>query len=89
MADGNKEIAENVRRFILAEFLPDESPDAFADDTPLISSAILDSIATIKLVTFLEEQYDIHFEPHEMSIDYLDTVTDITDTVMKKLSSKS
>jgi acyl carrier protein len=88
MANGSTDITDNVRRFILTEFLPDEGPDALENDAPLISSAILDSIATIKLVAFLEEQYGVHFEPHEMSIDYLDTVSDITATIRKKLAAK-
>ena len=34
-------------------------PSELTDDTPLITSGILDSIATLKLVTFLEERFGI------------------------------
>ena len=88
MADESTDIAEKVKQFILSEFLPDEDPNALDTNTPLISSAILDSIATIKLVTYLEEQYDLHFDPHEMGIDYLDTLADITATIQQKLVAK-
>ncbi len=88
MVDNSTEITDKVKQFILSEFLPDEDADSLNKDTPLISNAILDSIATIKLVTYLEEQFDVHFEPHEMSIDYLNTLADITATVREKLAAK-
>ena len=52
------EITEPVKRFILDTFLPGEDPSALEYDTPLISGGIIDSISTLKLVTFLEEEFD-------------------------------
>jgi acyl carrier protein len=88
LEEKSAEITNRVKHFILSEFLPNEDPDALNEDTPLLSNAILDSIATIKLVNYLEEQYDVHFEPHEMSFDYLNTIADITATIRKKLALK-
>ncbi len=48
-----------IKDFILSEFLPGEDPDELTDGTPLISGGILDSIATLKLVMFLEEKFGI------------------------------
>ena len=63
-------------------------PGAIAGDvtetTPLISGGILDSLATVKLVAFLEEQYNITIEPHEASVDYLDTIAQIAALVQSK-----
>jgi len=86
MAQDSNEIRETVRKYVLKEFLSGEDPATLTDSTPLIKGAILDSIATVKLVTFLEKQYAIEFEPHEMSVDYLDTLDAITRTVSEKLS---
>jgi aryl carrier-like protein len=47
-------IDQTVKDFILAEFLPGEDPSQLTDATPLVTSGILDSIATMKLATFLE-----------------------------------
>jgi acyl carrier protein len=52
-------ITEPIRNFILQEFLPGERPDALKLDTPLVTGGILDSIATLKLISFLEERFDI------------------------------
>ena len=81
-------IKYNVKGYIMEEFLVGENPDSLGDSTPLISGGVLDSIATIKLVTFLEEQYDVEFEAHEMSIDHLDNLPAIADTVASKMEAR-
>ena len=88
MADNKVEIAETVKDYVLREFLPGEDPEMLTYSTELIKGAILDSIATIKLVTFLEERYAVEFQPHEMSVDYLNTLSDISDIVEGKISQK-
>jgi acyl carrier protein len=82
------ELKAKIKDFILAEFLPGEDPEALQDDTPLISGGILDSISTVKLVTFLEVEFDIQFEAHEMGVDYLNRLTDIVAVVRGKMSQK-
>lgn len=81
-----QDIQAAVKEFILREFLPGEDPDELTDTTPLISGGILDSIATIKLVLFLEERYGITVEAHETDPEYLDTVASITRLVGSKKS---
>lgn len=78
-------IKSTVKSYILAEFLPGENPDLLTDDTPLITGGILDSLATLRLIEFLQDQFGIRVEPHETSVDYLDTLPDITDLVQSKL----
>ncbi|MEX2317855.1 MAG: acyl carrier protein [Pirellulales bacterium] len=78
------EIRENIRTFILDEFLPGESPELLTDSTPLVTGGILDSIATMKLAAFLEERFHIVLQAHEMSVDHLNTVTDIVRLVQSK-----
>lgn len=79
------EIRDAVREYLLTEFLPGEDPSALTDTTPLISGGILDSIASVKLVSFLEERFGVRFEAHEVSVDYLDTIDLVVDTVQRKL----
>jgi acyl carrier protein len=79
------EIKNKVKDYILGEFLPGENPAALTDTTPLISGGILDSLATLKLVSFLEEQYRIEFQPFELGVDYMDTIPAIVELVHSKL----
>lgn len=66
---------QTIKNFIMEQFLPGEDPNELTDETPLISGGILDSIATLQLVIFLEETYGVSFEPHEVDKDNLDTLT--------------
>lgn len=77
-------IIDAVRTFILDEFLPGEDPSQLTDTTPLISGGILDSLATIKLVTFLEERFKITIQAHEADADHMDTMADIAKLVASK-----
>jgi acyl carrier protein len=77
-------ISEPVRQFILREFLPGEKPEALKLDTPLVTGGILDSIATLKLVSFLEENFSIRLEAHEAGVDHMDTIASISALVASK-----
>ena len=82
------EIQAKVKDYILREFLPGEDPSELKPDTPLITGGILDSIATLKLVGYLEEQFGINLAAHEASVDYLNTINDIDALVQKKRAAK-
>ena len=51
-----------IRRFVLCTHLPGESPDTLSDDTPLQSSGILDSLAAVGLITFLEKEFQVELD---------------------------
>lgn len=77
-------IKEELRQHILTEFLPGEKASNLKDDTPLRTSGILDSVATLKLVTFVEEQYGIEVEAHEAGVENFDTIDSIAALVQSK-----
>jgi acyl carrier protein len=84
--DPMNDIKETIRRHILAEYLPGESPENLKDDTPLRTSGILDSVATLNVVTFLEKTFDILIDAHETGIKDFDRIDDIAALVARKRS---
>jgi len=78
------EIAEVIHGFILREFLPGEDPSELTDQTPLITGGVLDSISTLKLVTFLEDRFRITIQAYEAGVDHLDTIHRIAVVVAEK-----
>lgn len=78
------EIKATVKAYVLDNFLPGEDPDEMTDTTSLVTGGILDSLATVKLVNFLEERYGVEFAPHEMSAECLDTLDIIAQTMASK-----
>ena len=78
-------ISQAVKNYILEEFLPGENPAALTESTPLITGGILDSLATIRLVGFLEDRFHIQLQAHETMVDYLNTIADIAQLIRSKL----
>lgn len=78
------DIETSIRNFILTEFLPGEDARELKDSTPLISAGILDSIATLRLVEFLERTFGIEMAAHETDAEHLDTVERIAQLVRTK-----
>jgi acyl carrier protein len=81
-----QDIKQAVKAFILEEFLPGENPEELTDETPLITGGVLDSIATLKLVLFLEGRFGVTFEPHELDPEHLDTTAYIDRLVRSKMA---
>jgi acyl carrier protein len=75
---------ETIKEFILSEFLPGEDPSQLMEATPLITGGILDSLATLKMVEFLEKTFSIRIEAHEADVDNLDTIEKISNFVASK-----
>jgi acyl carrier protein len=79
------DVKNTVKEYILGEFLPGESPDQLTDSTPLMTGGILNSLATLKLVMFLEERFKIELQSHETDADHMNTIADIASLVHSKL----
>ena len=83
------DVMQTVKDYILRTFLPGEDPQALTPTTPLITSGILDSLATLDLVAFLESEYGLEFEANEVDTSRLGTLTDIARIVEAKRAAKA
>ncbi len=59
-------IKASLRSFILMHCVPGESAENLPDDLPLRKTGVLDSIALLKLVRFIETEFQIEVEPHDI-----------------------
>jgi acyl carrier protein len=82
------DIEERLKSHILAEYLPGESPANLSNDTPLRTSGILDSIATVKLVSFIETTFNVELEAHETGIQNFDRIADIATLIVRKQAGR-
>jgi acyl carrier protein len=78
------QLKDELRGFILENFLPGENPSNLKDDTPLIGSGILDSHGTLAVVMFLEEQCGIKVDAYETSPENFDSIDRIAAFVQAK-----
>lgn len=83
MAVDRDQVKDQLREFIVNSFLPGEDPSNLRDDTPLRSSGILDSLSTLKLVSFVEDTYNIQVSPHDASSQF-DRIEDIAELVERE-----
>lgn len=78
------EIKATVRQFLLEHLFAGQADAELQDDTPLITSRLMDSIVALKLVNHLETAFGFEFEAHEVDQDNLNTIDIITAFVEQK-----
>jgi acyl carrier protein len=81
------DMREQIIQYIYDEYVEDDSME-ITDDTPLISSGLVDSFSMVSLKMFLEEEYEIKMTDEEASTEAFDTVARILDLVKRKLAAK-
>jgi acyl carrier protein len=82
-------VRDVVRQFILENFLPGEDPRNLTDETELKESGILDSLSTLKLVSFLEERFGVEFEADDLEAGNLASLANIERLVRSKTAARS
>ena len=82
---GTNDVRETVKGFIVDEFLPGEDPNELTDEVGLLTTGILDSISVLKLVSFLEERFQVGFAPHELVREHLNSLSSISRLVELKM----
>ena len=76
---------ESIRKIILTELIKENNNIKLEETDPLIESGIIDSLGIMKLITFLEETFEITIDFDDLSPENLETVNAISMMVQKKL----
>jgi acyl carrier protein len=75
---------EQIRSYILENFLFTSSNDVFADSDSFLERGIIDSTGVLELIFFVEEQFGIKVNDKEMVPDNFDSVNNIARFVQSK-----
>lgn len=78
-----------ITEYILAEFLPGDDPSHLGEDTALITSGILDSLATLRLISFIEHRFGVRIAAHEADEANFDSIGLIANLIDSKLLGPS
>ena len=78
------DVTNELREFILASYLPGEPAENLTDDTPLVSSGILDSLAVLGVASFIHERFGVELDFEETSVERFNRIEDIAATVRRK-----
>jgi acyl carrier protein len=78
-------IVDDLRRYVIAEFVPGEDPGNLPDDLNLQESGVIDSVKMLTLVAYVEKTFGIEASPNEVANDF-GTLRDIANLVVAKRS---
>ena len=67
-----EEIEKKLRELLEDEF---DGLGDFSNETALFTTSVLDSLALIKIMSFINEEFDVSIEPADITIANIDTVS--------------
>ena len=73
-----------IKSILLNGFIDKDSTEDLKNNTPLISSGIIDSISILQLVDLIEKEFNIEFEAHEIDRDQFDSIDLINELIASK-----
>jgi len=73
----NEDLKKTIIDYVKHEYLEDEDEEEIDENTPLISSGIVDSFSMVSLKTFLEKKFEIKIPDEKATTDAFDSVNKI------------
>ncbi len=77
-------LKQELSEHIIEQYLKGQMPEGFDDDYNLIDDGILDSLAIINLVDYLEKQYQIEFGDNDIVPEHFSSVNALAEFVHQK-----
>jgi len=79
------QIEKQIRQFILQNlyFVEDNS---FSDDASFLETGVVDSMGVMELVAFIQSEFGVTTENHEVVVENFDSVGKLANFVRRKLS---
>ncbi|CAK8714600.1 Phosphopantetheine binding ACP domain-containing protein [Candidatus Electrothrix gigas] len=81
------EIQNTIKKYIIQEFMCDQSGVELTLETPLIEEEIIDSMGIFRLIAFLEEEFSFTLKHEEVVMESFETIVAIAALVEARLSS--
>lgn len=81
-----KNVLALIRSFV-ANWFRDGQEDGLEDDTPLVTSGIVDSAGVLEVVEFLEKQFRVSVHDTDVSLTNCNTLRGLTELVKRRLSA--
>ncbi len=80
-------VIKELATAICTEFAPDMDPSEIPVDLDLIESGVIDSLGILKLIAYLENEFDITISPEELDIELYRSLSDIDALIARKRSA--
>jgi acyl carrier protein len=76
---------EAIRRYIVDNIAWNGDPNQLSANTHLLDGGVLDSVAIVGMVSFLEDAYDVEISEDDISLVNFETMTSIARMIDQKL----
>ena len=77
-------IQTTLERFIVDELMVGAKKTALTPETSLISSGIIDSLSLIRLINFIETNFGVTIEDHEVVVENFETLNNLAALIASK-----
>jgi acyl carrier protein len=77
-------IKQEIKTFILNNYLFTDDASALADGVSLMRSGVIDSTGILELIAHVEERYALQVQPEEMVPDNFDSIDRVAAFVERK-----
>ena len=77
MANNGNDVKSIVKDFVVNNYLYGKETVPLADDTSFLDGGIISSTGVLELIDFLEEEFTIRIENHEVIPENLDSFNNI------------
>jgi len=79
-------VLAEIRTFV-ANWFRDGKEEGLEDDTPLVTSGIVDSAGVIEVVEFLEQRFRVKVQDSDVSLANCNTLQGLTELVKSRMSA--
>jgi acyl carrier protein len=76
--------ARHIERFIVEQLLRDGTRQSISMDEPLVSTGLIDSLAMLRLIGFLEEEFSLTIGDGEVTPDNFETMRQLLQFLERK-----
>ncbi|MGZ5532870.1 MAG: acyl carrier protein [Methylomonas sp.] len=77
-------LPQQLREHLINHIIKDKAPDGFNDDDNLIDQGLLDSLAIMNVIAWLEKHCSIEFDEGDIVLENFSSVKALLDFVQRK-----
>jgi acyl carrier protein len=78
------ELERRIRTYVTTELLYDRDAGALGDDDSLLGPGLLDSVAILRLVSWLEEEFGVSIPDEDVVPDQIESVSRLAALVRRR-----
>ena len=69
-----EDVQSKLRHFIASELMYGDDDDVLSDEEPLLGSGIVDSLGIMRLVSYIEEEFEVEVSEEDLVPEHFQTV---------------